>query len=53
VTDDVQAAGINEQDKVQFKLFGRTVTAQILKRRDNAANVQTDFWCEELTGKDS
>ena len=53
VTDDEQAALLRAQDKIQFTLFGRTVTAQIIKRRDNAANVQTDFWAMQLTPQDS
>lgn len=53
VNDDLQAAGIQAQDRVAFVLFGRNVTAQILKRRDNGANAQTEFWAMQLTGKDS
>lgn len=52
VTDDDEATGINAGDKVQFKLFGKISTAQILKRRDNPANVQNDFWAMQLTAKD-
>jgi hypothetical protein len=53
VTDDTQAYAINAGDIVQFTLFGVTARARILKRRDNAANVQTDFWAMQLTNKDS
>jgi len=52
VTDDNQAATINQGELVQFRLFGRLIKAKILKRRDNGANVQTDFWAMQLTGKD-
>jgi len=53
VNDDTTAAGIRSQDRVSFTLFGRAVTAQIVKRRDNGANAQTEFWAMQLTGKDS
>jgi len=53
VTDDGEAAGINPLDKVQFTLFGKLSTAQIIKRRDNPANVQNDFWAMQLTSKDA
>ena len=50
---DADAAKINLNDKISFSLFGRTVTAQIVKRRDNAANVQNEFWAMQLTPKDA
>lgn len=53
VTDDEDAAGISEGDKVQFALFGKVSVAQILKRRANPANPQNDFWAMQLTDKDS
>lgn len=52
VNSDDDADKINAQDKVLLKLFGRTVTAQILKRRDNIANAQNEFWAMQLTEKD-
>lgn len=52
VTDDDEAALLNPQDKIRFSLFGRTTIAQILRRRDNPANVQNDFWAQCLTNKD-
>jgi hypothetical protein len=52
VTSDSEADGINVLDKVRFSLFGRTATAQIVKRRDSAANPQNDFWAVELSAKD-
>ena len=53
VNDDVSAAGIRSQDRVSFTLFKRAITAQILKRRDNGANAQAEFWAMQITGKDS
>lgn len=53
VNSDEEAAGIRAQDKVSFKLYGKTSVAQIIKRRDSAANAQNDFWAFELTDKDS
>lgn len=53
VTDDTEAAGINQGDKVTFTLFGVLSTAQIIKRRDNPAGPQNDFWAMQLTGKDA
>ncbi len=53
VTDDAQAAAISPQDKVEFRLFGVKTVHQILKRRNNAGNPQTDFWAQKVTGKDS
>jgi hypothetical protein len=53
VTDDTEAARINAQDRVQFTLFGKLSTAQIIKRRDNPASPQNDFWAMQLTEKDS
>lgn len=52
VTSDDEAAGINQTDLIQFTLFGRTTRARILKRRDNPANVQNEFWAECQTAKD-
>jgi hypothetical protein len=54
VYDDQQAAGIQSQDKVKFRLFGQSVTYRVVKRRDNAASVQTDFWAMQIvSGKDT
>lgn len=53
VTSDKEASQINETDIVTFKLFGRNARAQILKRRDSAANPQSDFWAQQLTPKDA
>ena len=53
VTSHSEAAGIKAQDRVTFALFGRIVTAKILKRRNNPATAQSDFWAMELaTGTD-
>ena len=52
VNADTEAAGIKLNDEVQFTLFGAVVTCQILKRRDSGAQLQTDFWCQQLTSKD-
>jgi hypothetical protein len=54
VTSDTEAAKIKPQDLVQFRLFGVTVIYKIVKRRDNAAGVQTDFWAmQQVPGKDT
>jgi hypothetical protein len=53
VNDDNDAAGIHDQDKVKFTLFGRISTATIIKRRDNPANPQIEFWAMQLTGLDT
>jgi hypothetical protein len=54
VTDDVEAGYIRSQDLVQFQLFGSMVKYKIVKRRNNAANVQTDFWAMQVVdGKDT
>ena len=54
VNDDSQAALLRSQDRVSFTLFGRQATAVIIRRRDNPANVQTDFWAQVLAaGKDN
>ncbi len=55
VTSDFEAAEILTQDRVTLSLFGkRPETYKIVKRRDNAANVQTDFWAVQVAaGKDS
>lgn len=52
VNSVVDAAGIQAQDRVQFSLFGRVTTAVILKRRDNAANPQIEFWAMQKTASD-
>lgn len=53
VDDDTQADGLRVNDQVQFRLFGRTVKYRIVKRRNNAANVFTDFWATQITTKDT
>lgn len=52
ITDDTQAATLLKNDRVRFTLYGRVITAQIIKRADNPANVQNDFWAQCLTAKD-
>jgi hypothetical protein len=54
VTNSTEAAGINAQDLVQFKLFGAVTTNRVLKRRNNPANPQAEFWCQKVVdGKDA
>lgn len=50
VSDFIQAAGVNAQDQMQFRLLGRLVTYKVVKRRDNAANTQVDFWAMQVVG---
>jgi hypothetical protein len=54
VTSDVEASYIRPGDRVKFTLFGATTTHEIVKRRNNAGNPQTDFWARKwVTGKDT
>jgi hypothetical protein len=53
VTSSAEAAGISEGDIVQLKLFGVTTKNQVLRRRNNPANPQVEFWCQKVTSKDS
>jgi len=54
VTSDAEAALINKNDQVQFTLFGSLAICTILKRRDSAAQPQTDFWAmQKVPGKDT
>jgi hypothetical protein len=53
VTDDDEAAGINETDKVQFKRGGKTIMARILQRDSDPASPQTKLLAIHLVdGKD-
>ena len=53
VLNDTEAAEIQMGDEVQFTLFGTLSTWKVLKRRDSSAQVQANFWCQQLTDKDS
>jgi hypothetical protein len=54
VTSDEQAAGIQSQDRVEFTLFGKKSQVQIIKRRQNPATVQAQFWAQYIVpGVDS
>ena len=53
VTDDNDADKLGQGYKVQFTLFGNLTTWKILKRRNSGAQVQTDFWCQQITTKDT
>jgi hypothetical protein len=54
VTSDAEAAGINAQDLVQFRLFGAVTVNRVLKRVDSPAGPQADFWCQKVVdGKDA
>jgi hypothetical protein len=54
VTSDEQAAGIQSQDRVEFTLFGKKSRVQIIKRRQNPATVQAQFWAQYIVpGVDS
>jgi len=52
VNSDADANNLNRGDKIQFQLFGATINGQVIKRRDSGAQVQTDFWVQQLTPKD-
>jgi hypothetical protein len=47
VTNDAEAALLNPQDLVQFRLFGNVTTCKVLKRRDSGGQAQTDFWVQQ------
>ncbi len=53
VTDTQDAAGINDQDQIQMNLGQGNVVYQVVKRRNNAANLQVDFWCRQVTNLDT
>jgi hypothetical protein len=53
VTNDTEAAILNQGDLVTFTLFGSLSRWKILKRRDSGAQLQTDFWAQQLTPKDT
>ena len=52
VNDCNAACKIVKGDFIQFRLYGVLATARVQKRRDSAAQMQTDFWCIQKSDKD-
>ncbi len=48
VADPAEAAAIRRGDVVQFTLFGQLTRHTIVKRRNNAANPQAEFWAAKI-----
>jgi len=53
VRNAVDAAGINVEDVVRFKLLGVQAEHRIIKRRDNSGTPFTSFWASRKRKKDA